>query len=508
MELKLKKAGYDYYEPIVCAPFSCEAMREHIVPDSCADIARIVETTGQVRVTSREVTGDGRFSAGGVVDVTVIYIPEKGNGPCALRFQLPFQSYGDGHWEGGCEYLEICGELQSVDTRLLNPRKVLTRVNLMLYPSGCRRASLAVCTDVQNDDSIQLLRETRKTRVIAAVREKEFAFVEELPLSPGRGGAEEIISSRADVRGTDCKQIGSKLVVKGVVAATILYRDNVGRLEQLRQELPFSQILDGGGLEEDWENESAFRVLGAECIIGGETDTDASRVVTLTLQLNVRVTVWRTEEISFIADLYSTARPVACETKEFMLHEDYQRYLRRQSGREMLETGAAVKSVLDTEITCGKVRQGGGAEGVEVPVKVRCLYLDESDGLHSARREFTVTCPAEHDRSALFGGVAFCRGDVMTSILPDGIELRFPLELEMETAKQNRYLCVCGGGPGEETEGENSPSVVLRKIGREESLWTVAKRYRTTCSAILEVNGIEDERKLSSERFLLIPRCR
>ena len=72
MELKLKKAGHDYYEPLAFTPFSCETMRESIVPDSCADIARIVETTGMVYLTGREMTGDGRFCASGAVDVKKI----------------------------------------------------------------------------------------------------------------------------------------------------------------------------------------------------------------------------------------------------------------------------------------------------------------------------------------------------------------------------------------------------------------------------------------------------
>ena len=46
MELKLQKADHNYYETIRFAPFPCETMRENIVPDSCGDIARIVDVTG------------------------------------------------------------------------------------------------------------------------------------------------------------------------------------------------------------------------------------------------------------------------------------------------------------------------------------------------------------------------------------------------------------------------------------------------------------------------------
>ena len=208
MELNLKKSGHDFYEPVTWQPFSCETTRENIVPDSCPDIARIIDTTGSVYITGRELGGDGRFCASGNVDVSVLYIPEKGEGPCALRFQLPFQCCGEGADAESCEFLDIRGELRSIDTRLLNPRKVLVRANLTLYPSGCRHTVLSLCEDAEGDD-IQLLREKKVSRVAAGVREKEFSFVEELPISPGRVGAEEIMDLRLDVRGTDSQLIGS-----------------------------------------------------------------------------------------------------------------------------------------------------------------------------------------------------------------------------------------------------------------------------------------------------------
>lgn len=508
MELKLKTARHDYYEPLSPAAMNCETMREHIVPDSCADIARLVEATAQVFVTSREVSGDGRLCAGGTVEVSVLYIPEKGIGPCVLRVQLPFQCCSDGQWGADAEYLDIRGEVQSVDARVLNPRKVLSRVNIVLYPSMCRRVSRSICTDAVDSENIELLRCCRQTRVIAAVREKEFSFLEEIPLSQDRGGAEEILFCRTEVRGTDCKLIGTKLVVKGIVSATVLYREIGGALELNRSEFPFSQIVDGGGLQEDWDCECAFRTLNAECRIGGESGTDDRHLLTLTLMLRVRMLLHCNEEMNFIADLYSTAANVTCNTEELQLWEDSQRFTKRLNVRESLETGTAVKSVVDMETGCGNVRIDNGTRMMEIPMWARCIYLDENDSLHSVRKEFVVKSPLEQDVDLKCESSALCRGDVMAGILPDGIELRFPVECVIDAGRFNPYICVSGGEIHEEDEQVNSPSLVLRKIGPEERLWSVAKAYRTTCKAILEINELADEKQIPHDKLLLIPRRR
>mgnify|MGYP007025276650 CR=1 FL=1 len=66
-----------------------------------------------------------------------------------------------------------------------------------------------------------------------------------------------------------------------------------------------AQIIDGAGLTEDCECECAYALLNAECRPGGESGEDAY-ALTLNLLLRARATVWRREEIRFIADLYST----------------------------------------------------------------------------------------------------------------------------------------------------------------------------------------------------------
>jgi len=508
MELQLKKTGYDFYESMAFPPFSSEIMRENIVPDSCTDIARIVETMGNVFISGREVTGDGHFCASGTVDVSVLYIPEKGKGPCTLHFQIPFQCCGEGQGEGQWAFPHIRGQLQSIDTRLLNPRKVLTRANLIFYPEGCTHVTMEVAQDVEGDESIQLLRDSRMSRVLAGVREKEFSVADELPLSPGRMGVEEIVSVRADVRGSDSKLIGNKLVAKGLATVTVLYREDGGRLNTLSHELPFSQILDGSGVSEDWESEAAYDQLNVQCRVGGEAAGDDRHLLTLDLLLRCRVTLWRNEEIGLIADMYSTADELQCQTAELKLRENYQSYTRRQNVRQMLETGVAVKSVVDTQVYCGSARRSDG-EQLAAAAWARCLYLDENDMLHCARSDFSVACSMEFPELCRVEGDVQCRGEVIASILPEGVELRFPLDWTVELYQEGRHIYVCGGEKDEETVTDDPiPSLILRKISRDEGLWSVAKQYRTTCRAILEANEIVDEKQLPTDRLLLIPRTK
>ena len=195
--------------------------------------------------------------------------------------------------------------------------------------------------------------------------------------------------------------------------------------------------------------------------------------------------------------------------REVELWEDSQRQSRRISGREMLETGVAVKSVVDTSLEYSPLRLSADGENLEETVRAKCLYWDENDMLRCVSKDFSIICPAEIQGNMTMEGASVLRGDMITNIMPEGIEIRFPMDCILHLSRCTRYLCV-DGVEIVENDGKRDrvPSVVLRKMGDNESLWSVAKQYRTTCSAIMEVNEITDERHIPTDKMLLIPRAR
>lgn len=506
MELKLARQHHEYMQLFSPAPLNCETMREHIVPDSCSDIARIVDTYGHVCITGKEFGSDGRLSVTGSVDVSVLYIPEKGNGPSVLQFRLPFQCIGDSLGGNDAEFVTVRGELHNLDTRVLNPRKILTRANMTFYPECYKRANITVGSAVQDRDDLEMLHCKRNTRFLSSVQEKEFSFREEIT-SPGGRGIEQIIHWRVDVRSADCKLIGTKLVLKGSAAVSVLTRASDGTLQTLRGEYPFSHIMDGSGLQESWELDCEYQTLSVDCRIGTETDPDDRQTVEFTVQLRVLVSACSREEVGFISDLYGTACLVRCDTEELELQEEYNRYVKRMNVRESLETAVAVKMVLDTDVACGTARIDESATQAEIPVWVSCLFLDEDDSMHSAKREFTVRCPLEHEAQLECKCSVRSGGDLLTGVVPDGIEVRCPLECTIDVHRRAKHISVCGGEIEDDVPRDPAPSLVLRRIGEEETLWSVAKSYRSTVQAILAINDLQDEQQLPRHKPVLIP-CR
>ena len=54
----------------------------------------------------------------------------------------------------------------------------------------------------------------------------------------------------------------------------------------------------------------------------------------------------------------------------------------------------------------------------------------------------------------------------------------------------------------------SAPSLVLRALGKEETLWMLAKQHNTTTADILAANGLTSEDEIPRDKLLLIPKKR
>ena len=250
MELDLKKESLDVYETGGEWAVTQEETAETIVPDYCPDIARIIETEGKVCIHSREIR-DGKAEVSGTVRVTVLYTPEGETGIRTMEFALPFSVESDQRISG-CSYLMAEPEMELLESRMLNPRKIFTHCKIVTRLAGYRKKQLSFCTDVESVSALQIEKRQEQQRAVFLTRiaEKDFTFSEKLKLSPGRNGAVELLSRRVRSAVTEIKSVGNKLIFKGLFYITCLYRTADETCGCVSGELPFSQIMEVDGVSE------------------------------------------------------------------------------------------------------------------------------------------------------------------------------------------------------------------------------------------------------------------
>ncbi len=509
MELELKKEHFACYRPGAPISSTREETGETIVPDYCPDIARIVSVSACLLLRSQAVS-EGRLTVSGSVKLTLLYLAEDSAGLRSLEYTLPFEQ--NEKLPEGCDDASVEGRVCTAEARLLNPRKLFTRLAIEWRFTPYGRASLTVCGEIpaQEQYAIQTLCEQREISLIRSLSHKDFVFSDELSLPGGREAIRELLCPRVKLRVTEVKSIGSKAILKGVACISLLYAGEDGNLNSYAEELPFSQILDGVSEEEGKEIAASAVLNLSGCEIHTDGESGDKRAVGVKLFLHAFVILRGTETVCCITDLYSTSCDTVPEMENVVLWQTPETVTVTQSVREQLDAGTAVKCVLSADVCFGGalIRQDEGKATVSAAATVSVLYLDEADVPLSLERRIEVAAEASVDGDAQVSVESVCAGDITASINSGGVELRFPAEFRLISAAAP--VCSCLAGLSVEEGGSKSgvPSLVLRALRGEESLWDIAKEYRTTAEEILSANELTDSSVIEAGQMLLIPRKR
>lgn len=234
MELELKKEQFACYQALPQLSENREETTETIVPDYLPDIARIVDASGCLFLRSREIA-DGKAQVSGTVRMTLLYVAEDAQGMKSFEYTLPLDETIEGRALSGSADSCLDGRLCSCEVRMLNPRKVFTRVNVELTLTPYVPASLSVCSGVKEQEAykIETLCEKKDIGIIRAIREKDFTFSDEVLLSGTKEPIQELLRTKCALRVTDCKSIGNKIVLKGVARLDAIYLDESGNLASM-----------------------------------------------------------------------------------------------------------------------------------------------------------------------------------------------------------------------------------------------------------------------------------
>lgn len=482
-----------------------EETMETIVPDYCPDIARIIQTDGAVFIHNRQVR-EGKGEVQGTVRITVLYVPEGAGGIRTLEFALPFTTQAEGMT--GCSALWVQGEIESLDSRTLNPRKLFTHCKLVTRLVGYRPHVGQICTNVVGGDGIETQVKTQKAVVLTQMVGKECTFSEQVNLSPAKGGATEILSSKVRPQVGEVKIMGSKLIFKGIFLLNVLYATGTGAYCTLSQEVPFSQIMEIA----DGATMATVQLLVSGCDIQMDGADPEGRLLSMTLYAQAVAMVRQEQSWTLLHDMYSTQYDVSYETTMLTVHPGWESIHRRQTVREVLEIGVVAKQILACSVDCSpvQVNRQGNLLSLRTTATIKALYTDEGDAPLLAHRSVEVTTQLELPPEYSVVAQADCMEEVQCILGDRGMEVRFGVAFAGEAKASVQCSCITSAQLDKSgvKDVSQAPSLVLRCLRPNETLWMLAKGYHTTMDTILVANHLESEGEIPQNQLLLIPKKR
>ncbi len=547
-EVKLKSEKYDISRT-VAMKFGRTVIDESlIVPDVKPDIKKILDVSARTYVT--DVTpGQDKVVVEGMVKAAVLYLPDGDviGKVKSLDMSREFSAAIDAKNAAADNQVTAEAEIDSLDSALINSRKVNIRVGINVGVKICKSETVEFPVGIdcggeelpaQAPPFADLLPfKSRQTEEKTANEAQNNIQLKKTPLrladkqfsSDGsiivRGQHEissklprigEVLCATASVEPDDASMEDGSVKLSGNVKVSVLYEEESedgreGGMRSAEFSLPYSEQFEAPKAVEDMECDVEYNVREIYTEVMDNMDGEP-RIIGIETVIGVNVCGYLISEPGVVCDGYctdgSTLTPEFAETSpeqlvDFMSAQISQKCSVKRKPTDAPISGVCAINVLKTSVDDIDIKDGTVFIKGTVTIKVLCASSDENQPLYPIE----TTTPFEHsfDISGPLGSKAACDAKIFVNHIgynisgSDTVDIRMLIGISVKLIKNDRVKTVTSFDiiESEETSDNGMQSYIIYFVQPGDTLWNIAKRYKTTVDDIVAGNGITNPDKLS-----------
>ena len=465
MKIELKSREGSVYKKLCSSVSEANSDAELIVPDSLEDILRILSCRHQCRIREKNVSQDA-VSVNGEIDVTVMYIPETGDGVrvvgTTVPFEISFSAPGADSTSSAVTKLIAL----TADAKAVNPRKISITTSTVMELSCYKYSDMCWFEPPESvPDKLFFKTSELKCKSIVLVSEKTLSVEDELEV------------------------IGTKLVVKGTAEIEALYLVS-GAPQSAHFSLPFSQLftLPDGCTDPE--------VIACDMITGQYFEAFDGKL-SADIRAAIEIICLQEHNRRYICDAYSCKKELALSGSELSCLTGISTISVSCPVTLSYNSDYGAETVIAAAVnaSCPEISE----TEVLIPVTAELIYKDREGALRSCKLRGKAQYLPEGGRRpgklhvASVTVSASAKGDSLSADICVVVSARYldytdinmicevdETELERERPNAALYMCRCADG----------------------DLWTLAKKYGSDTEIIKQINEIDE---VPSDRLLLIP---
>lgn len=476
-----------------------------IVNDVKPDVLKIISTSGTICVYKKELL-EGKLKLEGCINTYIIYLADDEDGSVrTINTSLDFAEIIDMENCKPDMTLDDNLSIKGFETRILNGRKLHVKAFLDANIKVYSNSDVEAITEVKDDSgNMQMLNCTKNVMSLVGENTGKTTMKETIDIS-SEDEIAEIMKVNLSISDIETKTSYNKVLVKAKANVDIMYLTEDNRISTAKAQIPLMGFIDLPDVTDS--SECMAKVKLKNMILKANSLEEHS--IYLEADIELSCMAYETKEINIIEDVYSVVNDVDLKTMavrtstdQFSLRENYQ-IEEKLSNPELLYgriLGANIVPVIDSvDIKNNRISYQGKLN-TEIMVSgentVNVTNLDIPFELELSSDRIKANSMVESDANIV-------SQEITTS--EDGIMLK--VELEINAIVQNdEELKLAQDIILTEPKDQEIYSMVIYFVKPGDSLWKIAKKFKSRVEDIARINGIEDTSKIYPGDQLYIPK--
>lgn len=479
---------------------------DFVVPDIKPDILNTIRTNGTVCIYKKEVM-DGKVKLDGCIHVYIMYLADDEEASIrSLNTTLEFSQTVDFDVVKSGMLLEDKIVLKSVECRVLNGRKVQVKALMDMELKVLSNEEIEFVKEIEEIKDVQLLDKTLNLNSLLGTGTTK-VYAKDTIVIDNIDNLAEIMKVDISMMNQETKVSYNKVLVKADACVKILYRTEDNRICSASNLIPIMGFIDMPEVTDENLCDVHYEIKN----LFVKPNNVEEHSIYIEAELEINCNVYQMKEINIIEDLYSPTVNLAYKQRKIKAiaqKESIKDICQIREKQFITEIGN--HKIYDVEVKPTIVKQSILTNRIMYEGEINLNFLFDAE--NSSRIEtknvvlpftFSMDCAGATQTSEVETNIIIALQDF--TVMPDeNIDIKIDLEFHVNLSN-NQMLHVIEEINIEEERNEEKYSLIIYFVKPGDTLWNIAKRFRSTVESIASVNGIEDENKINIGEQLFIP---
>ena len=476
-----------------------------IVNDVKPDVLNIISANGIVSVYKKEVM-DGKIRIDGNINTYIIYLADDENESVrTLNTSLDFTKFVDMPECKEGMTLDEDVRLKNFEWKVLNGRKINIKAFLEINARVYSNDNFEIITNLNNNEDIQVLNSNEK--IISLMGEgsnktyaKDTISIDEID------DLAEIMKVDFRIINEEIKTSYNKVLSKADVDICIMYLTEDNRINKVRALIPVMGFVDMPNINEDCICNAKNRLRN----IVIKPNTSEEHSIYVEAEIDLTCYAYEVRDIEIIEDLYSLSADMTFKKQKINAMIGKNEKIETCDIKEELNIPEIQNETVygitaSPKINTQNIRKNKIIYEGEIEVEI---LFNRNNNMESKiinlPLNFEMNMDDVNENSNIETKVTVRNEDL---IIKDTKNANINIELEFKIQAVNtKMINAINEVSLEENRNEDIYSMVIYFVKPGDTLWKIAKKFKSRVEDIARINNIENENLIQVGEQLYIPR--
>lgn len=478
-----------------------------IVPDIKPDILNTISSSGNICIYKKEVM-DGKIRIDGTINVYIMYLADNENSNVrALNTNLDFTKVIDMDNCNQDMNIDDDMSIKAIECKVINGRKInikaIIDANIKVYSNS----NIQIINEINNMNELQTLENMLEINSLVGNGENR-VYAKDTIIIDNIDDLAEILRVNINVVNKETKVSYNKVLAKADAEVKIMYLTEDDRINTVTNRIPVMGFIDMPNVTDDNICNTKYKLKNLLV----KPNNVEEHSIYIEAELELSCFVYEKKNIKIIQDLYSPVENLNFNKKTITTrcYKDKASdlcVLKEKIPAENIEDN----KILDMQVGVNILSQniGNGRINYEAEAQIQYTYLTGNSNKIDVKSVNIAFNFSMENQSITMDSMVETNievADTTCVVLPDfNIETKINLEFNIEIYK-NEVLNIIDEINQEEDGEVETYSMVIYYVKPKDTLWKIAKQFKSTVNDIVRVNGIENPDKLNVGMQLFIPK--